>query len=99
MHNAVRHCSSYMPTLRNLINKITSFSHKVYNHQYILDPPRLLQKIRKGEDMSERKNGIFDRGENNMDVPMYIMKPENRQNFAYMLDRDPPNANFQDQPS
>lgn len=97
LYNAAWHCSSCMSTLQGLMNKITSFSHKAYNHPYILDPPKLLQKVRNGEDLFERKGEIFDRVEKNMDLPSYLLLEENRQRFAYMLDRDPPNANFHDQ--
>ena len=96
LYNAAWHCSSCMPTMQHLVNKIESFSHAGYNHPYILDQARLLQKIRKGEDLFERETEIFDRLDENMDVPAYLLQEGNRQKFAYMLDRDPPNANFQD---
>ncbi|MCJ1457998.1 hypothetical protein MMC28_008367 [Mycoblastus sanguinarius] len=96
LYHAAWHCSSCMPTLQHLIIKIESFAHKVYNHPYILDPQKLSQKIRNGEDIFERKNEIFDRVNDNLDIPKFLLKEENRQRFGYILDRDPPNANFQD---
>lgn len=96
LYNAAWHCSSCMQTIQHLVNKIESFSHKGYNHPYFLDPQRLLQKVRRGEDLFERKTEIFDRVDDNTDVPKYLLQHGNRQKFAYMLDRDPLNANFQD---
>ena len=87
--------------MAGLVDKIESFSHKAYNHPYILNSTKLLEKIRRGEDLFERrefegKEEAFDRVDGNRDIPSYLMKEENRQKFAYLLDRDPPNANFQD---
>ena len=96
LYNAAWHCSSCMQTMQHLVNKIESFSHKGYNDPYMLDQQRLLRKVRQGEDLFERETEVFDRIDDNMDVPMYLLQDRNRQKFAYMLDRDPPNANFQD---
>ena len=96
LYNAAWHCSSCMQTMQHLVNKIESFSHKGYNDPYILNPQRLLEKVRKGEDLFERETEVFDRLDDNMDVPKYLLQDGNRPKFAYMLDRDPPNANFQD---
>ena len=96
LYNSAWHCSSCMPKIQHLINKIESFSHKGYNQPYFLNPQRLLQRVRRGEDIFERETEVFDRLDNNMDVPRYLLQERNRQKFAYMLDRDPPNANFMD---
>ncbi len=81
-----------MPT-RELKNKITSFSPAVYNQPYFLDTQRLLQKVRRGEDLFEREGQMYDRIDDNPDVPTYLQTEENRKRFAYVLDRDPQNAN------
>lgn len=101
LYNAAWHCSSCFSTMAGLTNKIESFSHKAYNHPYILNTTKLLEKVRWGEDLFERKEfekkeEAFDRIDGNKDIPTYLMKEDNRQKFAYLLDRDPPNANFQD---
>ena len=90
------HCSSCFGTIGDLKTKITSFSHKGYNQPYFLDTGRLLHRIRRGEDLFERESELYDRIDDNPDVPAYLQKGDNRQKFAYMLDRDPPNANFGD---
>ena len=81
--------------MADMRNKITSFSHKVYNHPYILDDRRLLQKVRMGKDIFEREGEIFDRVEDNSDLPNHI-KINQDGKYDYMLNRDPPNANFVD---
>jgi hypothetical protein len=50
--------------------------------------------VRKGMDMFDRASEQFDRVEDNPDVPQYLLK--NQKQYAYMLNRDPPNANFKD---
>ena len=90
------HCSSCFGTMADLKNKITSFSHKHYNQPYFLYTKRLLEKVRRGEDLFEREGEKYDRVDDNPDVPAFLQREENRKKFAYMLDRDPPNGNFQD---
>ena len=91
------HCSSCFATMADLKNKIMSFSHKVYNHPYILDDAKLLSKVRRGKDLFERKGEIYDRVDGNVDVPGYLRNNESlRERFGYMLDRDAGNAGFGD---
>lgn len=90
------HCSSCFGMMVNLKNKITSFSHKHYNQPYFLDTKRLLEKVRRGEDLFEREGEKYDRVDDNPDIPVFLQREENRKKFAYMLDRDPQNGNFQD---
>ena len=85
-----------LSTMGDLKNKITSFSHKGYNQPYFLDTGRLLHRIRRGEDLFERESELYDRIDDNPDVPAYLQGEDIRQKFAYMIDRDPPNANFRD---
>lgn len=82
--------------MAELKNKIISFSHKPFNQPYYLETERILGHVRKGEDLFEREGEVYDRVDDNSDVPMFLREEENRQRFAYMLDRDPQNGNFQD---
>lgn len=95
LYNAAWHCSSCFRSMAEMKNKITSFSHKGYNHPYILNEQRMLQKVRMGEDLFERKSEIFDRVEDNPDLPASL-KDDHDGKYGYMLNRDPPNANFVD---
>ena len=83
-----------MSRLELLVNKIQSFSHKAYNHPYILDNTKLLGNVRRGEDIFERPEEQLDRIDDNVDIPGYLRTLEGK--FGYMLDRDPANANFAD---
>ena len=89
------HCLS---TIGELKNKIISSTHKGNDQLYSLDTRIILHKIRRGEDIFGRWKKLCDRVDDNSDVPVYLRKEENRQKFAYMLDRDPPNASFRDIP-
>lgn len=96
LYNAAWHCSSCFATMSDLRNKITSFSHKEFNKPHMLKPERLLKVVRSGEDLFERSSELYDRVEDNPDVPGYLLREDNQKKFAYLLDRDPPDANFQD---
>lgn len=87
---------TFSRTLADLQNKITSFSHKGYNQPYFLNTNRLLRQVRAGEDLFERKKELYDRIDDNPDVPAYLQTNETQQKFDYMLDRDPWHANFHD---
>ena len=96
LYSSAWHCSSCFSIMADLKNKITSFSHKDFNQPYFLDTDRLLQVVRRGEDLFEREGQLYDRIDDNPDIPTYLRKEENRRNFSYLLDRDPVNANFRD---
>ena len=89
------HCLSTMGELKN---KIASAPRKDYKRPYSLDTRRILHRIHRGEDVFEEGKGLYNRVDDNPDIPAYLQKEGNRQKFAYMIDRDPPNANFKDIP-
>lgn len=94
IYNAGWHCSSCLASLQDMVNKITSFSHNEFNKPEFTDPKKLLQRVRQGRDPYDREIKTYDRIDVNPDVPQYLLKhPEE---FAYLLDRDPPSANFKD---
>lgn len=95
MFNAAWHCSYCFPTLADLINKVTSFSHTEFNKPEFRDPVKILNRVRSGLDFFDRGDSIFDRVEDNPDVPGYLKK--NAKTYAFALNRDPPNGNFQDE--
>jgi beta-1,4-mannosyl-glycoprotein beta-1,4-N-acetylglucosaminyltransferase len=94
--NAGWHCSSCMPSLNNIVTKITSFSHKGYNQPYFTHRGRLLNAVSYGLDIFERPKETYDRIDDNPDVPTYLKQKEAREKFAYTLNRDPMSANIQD---
>ena len=90
------HCSTCLPTLRDMVNKMQSFSHSEFNKPEFTDRAKILQRVRSGCDLFDRTKLIYDRVDNNRNIPGYLLKPENRERFAYITDRDPPSGNFQD---
>jgi len=87
------HCSYCFSTVQEMVTKITSFSHAELNKDEFKDVDKIVGRVRKGGDMYDRPEEHFDRIEDNPDVPRFLIgKPE----YAYMLNRDPKNANFKD---
>jgi beta-1,4-mannosyl-glycoprotein beta-1,4-N-acetylglucosaminyltransferase len=92
--NAGWHCSFCLPSLEDIVKKITSFSHTEMNRPEIVEPKSILQRVRMGLDVFARGGSDCHRVEDNADVPTFLLK--NRQRFAYALDRDPVHGNFID---
>lgn len=92
--NAGWHCSSCLARLDDMVNKVTSFSHQEFNTPEFTNSSKILQRVRDGLDPYNRTGKTYDRIDNNPDVPVYLLKHPDQ--FAYLLDRDPPDANFKD---
>jgi beta-1,4-mannosyl-glycoprotein beta-1,4-N-acetylglucosaminyltransferase len=92
--NAGWHCSFCLPSLADIVKKITSFSHTEMNRPEIVDPKSILQRVRMGLDVFARGGSDCHRVEDNRDVPAFLLKDKER--FAYALDRDPGHGNFVD---
>lgn len=94
LFNAGWHCSSCLASLQDMVNKITSFSHSEFNTPDFTDRSQILQRVRQGRDPYNRTAKIYDRIDKNPDIPQYLLGHQDR--FAYLVDRDPPSANFKD---
>jgi beta-1,4-mannosyl-glycoprotein beta-1,4-N-acetylglucosaminyltransferase len=92
--NAAWHCSSCFATLGEMVTKITSFSHTSWNQPEFRDHAGIVRRVRNGLDLFDRRGENYDRVESNTDIPEYMKA--NKDKFSYMVDRDPPNANFRD---
>ena len=92
--NAAWHCSYCFGKLQELVDKIQSFSHSELNRPEFTDRAKILQRVRHGVDMFDRGEERFDRIDINLDVPRYLT--ENKDRFAYTIDRDPLSGNFED---
>lgn len=92
--NAGWHCSSCLGNLKDMVNKVTSFSHSELNKPDFRDPAKILQRVRQGRDPYNRTAKIYDRIDRNPDVPQYLLQHPDK--FAYLLNRDTPSANFKD---
>lgn len=94
LYNAGWHCSYCFSTLKDMVNKVTSFSHTEYNKPEFRDQKKILQRVRSGLDIFDRGDSHFDRVEDNEDVPQFLK--DNREIFNFVLDRDPKSGNFRD---
>lgn len=92
--NASWHCSSCFETMEELLTKMAAFSHTEMNEERFRDPKHIADRIRNGKDLWDREGELYDRVENNTDVPPFLLA--NRERFRYLLDRDGPTAGFTD---
>ncbi len=81
-------------TIEELLTKMKSFSHTWMNNPEYRDKSRIADYIRSGKDLWDREGEIYDRIDNNTDVPPYLLQHADR--FEYLLDRDGPSAGFKD---
>ncbi|KAK2010244.1 family 17 glycosyltransferase [Colletotrichum eremochloae] len=88
------HCSYCFSTVDEMAQKINSFSHSEFNKPEFKDPDWIVNVSRHGHDIFGRAGVTYDRIQDNHDIPDYIK--ENRNRFDFLVDRDPPNANFRD---
>jgi beta-1,4-mannosyl-glycoprotein beta-1,4-N-acetylglucosaminyltransferase len=94
LYRAAWHCSYCFSTIGEFIKNIKSFSHSELNLDRYKDPQQIMEHVRYGIDLYERQGEDYDRIEDNPDVPDFLK--ENRENYLFLLDRDPENANFLD---
>jgi beta-1,4-mannosyl-glycoprotein beta-1,4-N-acetylglucosaminyltransferase len=92
--NAGWHCSTCFETIEQVLTKMGSFSHTGLNREEFRDPTRIVDRVRKGKDLWDRKGEMYQRVEENEDIPEYLKQDRNR--WAYLLDRDGNNAGFKD---
>jgi beta-1,4-mannosyl-glycoprotein beta-1,4-N-acetylglucosaminyltransferase len=88
------HCSSCFSTVAELSHKIESFSHTEYDRPEFKTASEIVRRVRNGLDLFDREKEKYEKVDSRIDVPQYIER--NQERFAYLLDRDPANANFVD---
>ncbi|KAK3329686.1 glycosyltransferase family 17 protein [Apodospora peruviana] len=92
--SAAWHCSSCFGTMEELLTKMRSFAHVWMNAEEYRNKKRIADRVRRGKDIWDRTGQIYDRVENNTDVPRFLL--ENPERFPYALNRDGPTAGFTD---
>lgn len=95
--NAGWHCSFCFATIADTQTKMQSFSHQSLNSEENRDPKNIIRRFREGIDPFDRPDQMYDKVEDNTDVPDYILQ-QNRKSgrFGYMLNRDDEHAAFLD---
>ncbi|GJC93443.1 glycosyltransferase family 17 [Colletotrichum higginsianum] len=88
------HCSYCFSTVKEMAQKINSFSHAELNKPEFKDPDWVVDVARRGLDIFGRGDSNFDRIETNHDIPDYVK--QNPEKFKFLIDRDPSNGNFRD---
>ena len=71
-----------------------SFSHAPWNTAENKDPKTIVERVRNGKDLFGRESEVYDRVENNRDVPAYV--EQHKGAFGYLLDRDGEDGGFAD---
>jgi beta-1,4-mannosyl-glycoprotein beta-1,4-N-acetylglucosaminyltransferase len=94
--NSSWHCSSCFETVAQMSDKIGSFSHTEYDRPEFKEPAEIVRRVRNGKDLFDREGEDYNKVDSRVDIPRYLM--ENEKRFAFMIDRDPMNANFKDYP-
>lgn len=91
--NASWHCSSCFSTVAELVTKIKSFSHTEYDKPKFCEPSEVVRRVRNGLDLFDRESEKYEKTPVT-DAPQYLR--ENGKRFAFLLNRDPPDGNFED---
>lgn len=94
--NSSWHCSSCFDTVAQMDDKIGSFSHTEYDRPEFRDPAEIVRRVRNGLDLFDRESEKYNKVDATVDLPQYLKDNNNR--FAFLIDRDPANANFKDYP-
>lgn len=88
------HCSTCFKTVEEVLSKMRSFSHVALNQEPFRDRARIVDRVRKGLDLWDRKGEVYDEIYGNVDIPEYLK--EDRERWEFLLDRSGSNAAFQD---
>lgn len=94
--NSSWHCSSCFETVAQMDDKIGSFSHTEYDRPEFRDPAEIVRRVRNGLDLFDRESEKYNKVDATVDLPEYLKA--NNKKFAFMINRDPANANFKDYP-
>jgi beta-1,4-mannosyl-glycoprotein beta-1,4-N-acetylglucosaminyltransferase len=80
--------------VEEVLSKMRSFSHVALNQEPFRDRTRIVDRVRKGLDLWDRKGEVYDEVYGNVDIPEYLK--EDRKRWEFLLDRSGSNAAFQD---
>lgn len=95
--NAGWHCSSCFASVAEMRTKMHSFSHQKWNTANNRELDTIVDRVRNGKDLFDRVGEYYDKIENNLDVPPYILEQHSQSGkFRYLINRDGKEAGFND---
>lgn len=94
--NAGWHCSNCFATVGELLRKMESFSHMSLNAPEYRDRERIVDRVRRGQDLWDREGEVYDEIQDNQDVPAPLIV--DRERWRYLVDRNGTSAGFTDYP-
>ncbi|PGH34787.1 beta-1,4-mannosyl-glycoprotein beta-1,4-N-acetylglucosaminyltransferase [[Emmonsia] crescens] len=72
LFNASWHCSSCFATVKEMQTKIVSFSHTEFNRPEFMNKEHIVEVVRTGKDLFDRRGQVYVRVQENQDVPAYL---------------------------
>lgn len=94
LSNASWHCSSCFSTIAETLNKMASFSHTTLNLEVFRSEARIVDRVRNGLDLWDRKGEEYETLLDNRDIPGWVRN--NSERFGYLLRREGEDAGFVD---
>lgn len=92
--NAGWHCSTCFNAVEEVLRKMSSFSHTGLNLEYFRDRKGIVERVRQGRDLWDRKGEIYEKIEKNEDVPEVVKRESSR--WGWLMDRSGDNGGFED---
>lgn len=98
--NACGHCSSCFATVEKMRSKMDRFTHKRWNTVENRDANPLVDRVRHESDVFGRDGEIYDKTQDNGNVPLYILHGHGHKGrFSHLLDRNGDDAGLKDIPT
>jgi beta-1,4-mannosyl-glycoprotein beta-1,4-N-acetylglucosaminyltransferase len=94
--NSSWYCSSCFATVSEMQHKMKSLSKTKLDEEKFSKKERILEHIRNGKDLWDRRFQWYTRVDNNQDLPEYVKEQSKEGRFGYMIDRDGEGAGFED---
>ncbi|KAK5683914.1 hypothetical protein LTS10_003777 [Elasticomyces elasticus] len=94
LRSAAWRCLSCFATVREMQTEMESLPQTAVDTTDTSEPKNIIARVRNGQDLFRQEDEVYEKVDDNGDVPAYIL--QNRQAFGYLLDRDGDNAGFTD---
>ena len=78
-----------------MVDKIRSFSHSEFDRPEFTERGRILQRVRGGVDLFERRKLVYDRVGGGLDAPGVVLRDTGGR-WRYLIERDEVGGGFRD---